>query len=44
MSGTSTCPVRIWLVQVELNLYFDTVVRSTQNGKIWMVKCNSVDT
>jgi hypothetical protein len=26
-----------WLVQGELNLYFDTVVGSTQNGKIWMV-------
>jgi len=32
-----------WLVWVELNLYFDTVVRSTQNAKIWMITCNSVD-
>jgi len=26
-----------WLVQGEHNISFNTVVRSTQNGKIWMV-------
>jgi hypothetical protein len=26
-----------WLVHGELNLYFDTVVRNTQNVKIFMV-------
>jgi hypothetical protein len=28
----------LWLVQGELNLYFDTVVGSTQNGKFgWLM-------